>query len=630
MRNLIRICLTLLLGAVLILCLAPAACAESGKWGGLDWNLKTDGQLSITGSGPMDDLGANDAWRQNKAKISSVVIGKNVTSIGANAFASCANITSVTIPGNVTTIGDSAFSDCTGLKEAVIADGVTDIGDSAFFACGWMKTVTIPGSVETIGEGAFFGCDSLSDVYYTGVPEEWGAILIEDANDELSGAARHCIFGRGVWGGLNWVLDREGLLSITGSGAVDDFSYNSVEAWRGYVTEVVRAEIGEGVTSIGVNAFGQCFYMTSAALPKSLRTIGESAFAICSSLESITIPSGVKTIGRDAFYSCLSLPTVTVPANVTSIGERAFGNCECLTEIRVQSGNMVYCDVNGVLFDKNVTTVLQYPRGGAGEYALPDTVGTIGPFAFESCVNLTGISLPTGLTSIGRYAFCSCGALTGISLPAGLTSIEERAFKYSGLTSVTIPGGVTKIMDETFQKCQSLRTVMILDGVTKIGFDAFEGCASLENASIPATLKDVYEGAFYHCDSLSVIYFGGTQAQWNKILTEMGPANGPLKNATVYYGASPDLILPEGLITIGPEAFRGGAFTYVRLSENTKTISRNAFADCPNLRYIYIPEATKSISAMAFGSMTGLTIYGKAGSAAETFANQKGFTFIAV
>ena len=169
----------------------------------------------------------------------------------------------------------------------------------------------------------------------------------------------------------------------------------------------------------------------------------------------------------------------------------------------------------------------------------------------------------------------------------------------------TIPDGVTKIKRHAFMLCSDIISIVIPDSVIEIGEEAFNGCTNLTDVS-----------------------FGGTQEQWSAV--SIGINNAPLTGAAIRFGLVPDCVLPAFLTEIGEEAFSGAAFRYVKLPETCTVIGRLAFADCPNLRYIYIPAATTDIDRYAFVDVTDLTVFGKAGSYAETFANARGFSFVAV
>ena len=199
---------------------------------------------------------------------------------------------------------------------------------------------------------------------------------------------------------------------------------------------------GKPVTSIGYNAFSYCTGLTSITIPNSVTSIGTYAFYGCSGLTSITIPNSVTSIGGLAFHNCTGLTSITIPDSVTSIGGWAFNGCTGLTSINVASGNNYYSSNNGVLFNKKKTALIRYPEGKSQtSYTIPNSVTSIGNYAFCGCSGLTSITIPNSVTSIGNYAFWGCSGLTSITIPDSVTSIGGVAFDgCTGLKDVYYTG----------------------------------------------------------------------------------------------------------------------------------------------------------------------------------------------
>lgn len=353
----------------------------------------------------------------------------------------------------------------------------------------------------------------------------------------------------GTWGDLTWELnDTTGELVISGEGKMNAFSYYSTSAWRGYKKSIKSVTIGEGVTSIGSDAFYDCTLLKSITIPEGVTSIGSSAFNRCTSLTSITIPEGVTSIGSYAFYNCSSLTSITIPDSVTSIGSDAFYGC---TGIIQKENGVSYVDKWMIDCDTSVTAVA----------LRKNTVG-IGNASFYNCSSLTSITIPDSVTIISDSAFYNCSSLTSIAIPASVTTIGYRAFyNCENLMSITIPDSVIFISNEAFSGCSSLTSVYITDLVAwcKIQFD---------------------ETQFY-----------GSQAN-------------PLCNAAKLYlnGKLVTMLdIPSGVTAINNYAFSGCiSITSIIIPDSVNFIGEHAFSGCSNLTSIIIPDSVISIGGYAF------------------------------
>lgn len=283
---------------------------------------------------------------------------------------------------------------------------------------------------------------------------------------------------------------------------------------------------GLGVTGVGNGSIVFSAGVTSVIIPGGISSIGDDAFNGCDSLTNVTLLSGVTSIGTGAFESCSGLTNVAIPSSVTNIGEGtgsgldagAFENCVNLTAITVDPQNSFYSSTNGVLFNKNQTTLLEYPAGLVGSYTIPDSVTNIGIDAFPGTI-LTSITIPGSVTSIGAMTFTYCGSLTSVTIACGVTNIGNGAFKSCfSLTSVTIPNSVTSIGIDAFQQCIRLGSMIIPGSVTNIGSDAFEANASFSNAYFVGNAPAV--GSFVFNNGETAYYLPGTIG-WNSSLSDI-------------------------------------------------------------------------------------------------------------
>ena len=299
--------------------------------------------------------------------------------------------------------------------------------------------------------------------------------------------------GEGDGTNLTWTLDSEGMLTISGTGKMKNFSRSP---WKDRELTTVKVKLG--VTSIGNSAFSCCNSLTSVIIPNTVTSIGAWAFRSCSSLTSITIPNSVTRIRVYAFSDCSSLISITIPDGVTSIEDSTFSGCSGLVSISIPN---------------SVTTIGEWAFNKCSSLTnitIPSSVTSIGIYAFTECSSLSSITIPDSVTSIGSNAFALCSALTSITIPNSVTKIGVGVFgNCSSLTSVAIPNSVTSISQSMFYDCYSLTNVTIPNSVTSIGRMAFQGCSSLANITIPNSVTSIEGQAFAWCGNLESACFRG-------------------------------------------------------------------------------------------------------------------------
>ncbi len=534
--------------------------------------------------------------------LTSITIPNSVTSFGENVFGGCSGLTSIivenenpkydsrnncnaiiesasntliagckttTIPNSVTSIGDLAFSGCSGLSSVTIGNSVTSIGDWAFFGCSGLSSITIPNSVTSIGDGAFQGCSGLTSITIPNSVTSIGDRAFSDCSGLTSIIVENENLKYDSRNNCNAII--ETATSTLIAGCQNTIIPNSVTSIGGYAFQGCRGltsiTIGNSVTSIGKYAFSGCSGLTSVVwnaanypdcqngitpfydlrLQITSFVFGDSVEHIptylcfgMSVLTSITIPNSVTSIGEYAFYnaysivysgtatgapwgarsmngytdgflvysdatktsllacSCAAKGTITIPNSVTSIGDYAFLGCASLTSITIPN---------------SVTSIGDYAFSGCSgltSVTIPNSVTSIRDYAFSGCSGLTSITIPNSVTSIGEYAFRGCSGLTSITIPNSVTSIGEYAFRgCSGLTSITIPNSVTSIGDDAFCGCSGLISITIPNSVTSIGGSAFSGCSGLTSITIPNSVTSIGDYAFYGCSGLTSITFLG-------------------------------------------------------------------------------------------------------------------------
>ena len=457
--------------ALLALCMAfslahlPAfAQVRSGKCGATVYYSYDPAtyELTITGTGNMRSytLSSPTPWDSYCEEIESVSIASGVTSIGSYAFYYCKGLESVTISDSVTDIENDAFLECVSLTNITIPDSVTNIGDSAFQHCKGLKKITIPGSVKRIGDSAFASCYISAGESEIGIEIGLEKVVVQDGVEAIGAFAFYRCKK------LNDVTLPDSVTSIGDNAFQYSGLYNDDSEWEAlYIGKHLIKADNWALNKNGTSDF---------AVDPETKTIADNAFSGCECLKSITIPDSVLSIGNQAFSSCTGLTSITIPKGVTSIGDYVFQNCCDLAEIKVAAENNAYCSENGVLYDKEKTEIICFPKEKQDTvFDIPGSVISIATGAFSDCLNLTGITIPNGVSSIGDYAFYEC----------------------SGLTSIIIP-----------------------DGVPSLGLKAFYGCSSLESVTIPNSVISIGEQAFLECGNFETINYIGTDSEWKKIL----------------------------------------------------------------------------------------------------------------
>jgi hypothetical protein len=351
--------------------------------------------------------------------------------------------------------------------------------------------VTIPSSVISVGTLAFYSCPSLS------------AITVDALNPFYS-SVEGILFNKSQTTLIQCPGGKTGSYTIPSSvTSIGDNAFYSC-------ISMTNVTIGTSVTSIGHQAFYNCTSLASVWIPNSVTSIGYLAFYSCVSMTIVTIGSSVTNIGDFAFMYCTSLTSVTIPNKVTNIGDQAFICCTNLSAITVDVLNPFYSSVEGILFNKSQTTLIQCPGGKTGSYTIPSSVTSIGYSAFGNCTSLASVSIPNSVTSIPYFAFTHCTSLTSITIPNSVTDIAGSAFEScTSLTSVSLPNSVTSIEYGTFAYCTSLTTFSIPNNVTSIGDWAFGGCTSLTNVTIGNGVTSIGGSAFYDCSSLTALHLSG-------------------------------------------------------------------------------------------------------------------------
>jgi hypothetical protein len=408
--------------------------------------------------------------------LTNVTIGQGVINIGMNDFINCISLNAITVNSlnpAYTSIAGVLFSKDTnniiqypsGITNGsyILPVNVVNIGASAFYQCGSLTNIAIPSGVTNIGDVAFYFCTNLS-----------GFVMPNKVTGIGSAAFESC--------GLTSVIIPNTVTSI------ESQTFAMCES-------LTNVTMFNGLASIGDSAFSSCVKLTSMWIPDSVTNIGNSVFASCVGLTNVALGTNIISIGNGAF-SGSGLTSITIPSTVTNIGSGAFGGCANLTAITVDTNNPDYSSVDGALFDKAQTTLIQYPIGKVGNFVIPNTITSIG-LQFEGMYNggmpnLTGITIPDSVTNISTYAFYQC----------------------EGLTNVIIGNNVTSIGQSTFMECGSLTWVTMGKSINYIGLAAFDFCGNLQGIIFQGNPPYIWLPLFDVNPNL-VFYYSTGAAGWS-------------------------------------------------------------------------------------------------------------------
>ena len=554
--------------------------------------------------------------------------GKKVTQIGDSAFTVCTSLTSVTIPDGVTSIDEAAFWGCTSLTSVTIPDSVTSIKSKAFFKCTSLKSVTIPASVTNIGDYAL----GYYEIYNTDSCE-WEMYKVEGFKiNYVKDTYGHMYALKNGFTDEACLLTNElddGTLEITKyagnsatyviPGEIDGKKVTEIgdSAFKG-CTELTSITIPDGVIGIGNNAFSGCTSLETVTIPASVTYVGNSAFYGCTSLKSVTIPESVTYIGGYAFAECYSLKYADIPANVTGIGTSPFYNCRSLENINTDEANKWYTTVDGVLYDKDKTELINYPAGKKdSSYVIPEGIRTIREKAFYGCLNLCELTIPDSVTEIESGAF-ECSSL--ISDEYGTIKYVDGWVVGSGHTAnVVLKDGTRGIAFEAFSGDGIIEKVTMPDTVKYINGCAFENCTNLSEVLLSSSLENIERGAFLNCSNLADIVIPDSvisitsDAFYNTAL--LNKQNTPVKYAGKWVITAEDcdkIVIKDGTKCIASYAFSScTSLTDITIPDSVTMIGDYAFATCNSLTEIKIPNNVKSIGGCVFwfcGSLKNVTI----------------------
>jgi hypothetical protein len=389
--------------------------------------------------------------------IAEVIIPNSVTYVGEHAFGGCASITNAISLENVTSLREGAFYNCKKIPSVRLGNGITTLETNVFFWCEGLTNIVMP-SVTNIQYEAFWNCTALTAAYF------WGNEPVADPSALFGCNSAVVYYYPWTTGWTNTFCGRptvpmdisytvnNGTVTITGytgtnsylviPNTISNMSVVAVGDWAfSNKTTITGVSFPASLSNIGTGAFLNCYSLQSITIPPNVTNVGTYAFMNCLGLSSLVLSNGVTSLQDFSFFTCTNLTSIAIPASVSFIGTGVFGNEPSLQTFTVSPSNPFFSATNDILFDKNLTRLIQCPASKKSGLTIPPSVVNIGGFSFGGCFSLTNMVIPNGVTNIGQYAFYSCSSLTNMVVPASVVTIGSNAFSWATrLTNIVFKG----------------------------------------------------------------------------------------------------------------------------------------------------------------------------------------------
>lgn len=372
----------------------------------------------------------------------------------------------------------------------------------------------------------------------------------------------------------------------------------------------------DSITSIDGWSFNCCETLTKITIPDTVTSIGDHAFFLCKNLRQMNLPSSITFIGSDSICGCYKLRKIKIPSSVKNIEKGTFAGCRNLSKITVDEKNTKYDsrDNCNAIIETESNTLL----AGCKKTVIPETVTSIGKYAFSCCSRLTQIKIPENVALIGEGAFFGCTNLSEITvdenntkydsrndcnaiietesntlitgcmntvIPDSVTDVAKEAFLYcTKLKQISIPESVVSIGNEAFANCVNLKQVIFSDNLRYIGYEAFRYCKKLSEIKITKDVALISNGTFARCDSLSKI----TVDKRNTKFDSRENCNAIIETATnTLISGCKSTVIPDTVTSICSNAFQYCKNLTITIPETVTFIGRNAFDECENLSINY-------------------------------------------
>ena len=554
------------------------------------------------------------------SRLANVDFGTSVREIGSCAFGGCSKITEIVLPDSVELVESAAFNSCSTAKTLVLSQNLREIGARAFMGLKGISTLTIPDSVQKIGNSAFNGLSNLLELHLSAKTQEYGSGVFSSASKlprvelpEGMTAVPEEMFSS--CNALTEVVIPSTVTRIEKGAFRSCKKLGNTELPAGltyigesafYYAAMTSVTLPAGVTEIGERSFYNISALTEFNFSESLKTIGDFAFYGCGKLTRIVLPDSVESIGTSAFNRCSSLQEVVFGKGLASIGSMCFNYCHKLERFVVDEANPNFKGVDGVLYNKNVDTLVLYPQGRPdASFTMPETVKHIGPYGIYEPQLLQAVTVSPILETIDEFGMAGI-ALTGVlKLPATITSIHFKAFQYDdGVTAFELPESCAAYATVDGVLYDKAVTHLLVypagrpdvsyetpDTVRTVGSYAFHSCKYLENIRLTGVEK-LEERAFSTAKALKHIDLANSV----QLIDTYACAN--LSTLTYLTGTG-------ALRAIGANAFSSTGLEFVTLPA-IELLGQYAFSFCKDMKRCVIGSTVQSIYASAFNYCKGM------------------------
>ena len=500
---------------------------------------------------------------ENQIILPDKINEKDVVEIGS--FFINPNVEKIELPQNLKKIDSLAFSSSIycdeflnmemGLKEILINEDCEYIGENAFYASN-IEEIILPKKLENISPIAFENCIYLKNIYVD--------------NENINFSSKN---------GVLYNYDRSKIII---------YPLGKEEKYY---------KIDENTLIVGEKSFKNNRNLVEIVLPDNASIIEKFAFQGCAKLLNMDFPQGLISIFENAFDGCKKINSLFLPDSLKNFSPSSIINCDSLTSIKVLNENENLQDIDGILYSKDMTSLIAYPSGKFGEYSLPNTISTIYPYAFYGS-KLTSIVVGSCVQEIGEFAFACSKELTSIIFENSMTFLPAGILKNcENLVHVVLPSNIEKLPDLFMENCFEIRNINLAENINYIGNSAFRNCIHLEEITLENNLLYLGDMAFENCKSISNlelpshIEFLGENVFVNDInIFEM--KIGTKYTLKEYFGNQMSGI-PATLKNISIESasntiienmfFNCRSIEHVTICNSIDIIEKNAFFGCENL-----------------------------------------------